>query len=111
MHRIIGADGIRSKTLSQYYALLNTIQQKQKSRKSSIGNKNNESNNSKEASSELSHLNIFLILGLTPYKHSFLNKRGFYTLDGTSRMFTMPFDETRTMVSLTIVLRRQISYT
>ena len=145
-YRVIGADGIRSSTLSQYYKLLNTIQQqKQLNKKLSsskklsactttkLNNNNNNLNNdaithlsnnsdviindskrslvtnisntndhSMQEENKLTYLKIFLILGITSYKHSFLTKRGFYTLDGTSRMFTMPFDDNRTMVSASV---------
>lgn len=88
---IIGADGIRLQTLSQYYELLNTIQKQE------------------EKAPELSYLKIFLILGLSSYKHSFLTKGGFYTLDGTCRLFTMPFDDERTMVRFCVIVLMNIS--
>lgn len=40
----------------------------------------------------LSYLGVMIILGISTYEHSLLNERGFYTLDGTHRLFTMPFE-------------------
>lgn len=43
--------------------------------------------------SNLSYLGVFLILGISPYQHYLLKNKGFYTLDGQRRLFTMPFTE------------------
>jgi len=37
------------------------------------------------------YLGIFVIVGITPIFHPLLDERGFYTLDGEHRLFTMPF--------------------
>lgn len=40
----------------------------------------------------LSYLGIMIILGITDnFAHPLLDERGFYTLDGTHRLFTMPY--------------------
>ena len=42
------------------------------------------------------YMGIFIILGITSdFCHSFLDEQGFYTLDGTRRLFTMPFEGSR----------------
>jgi hypothetical protein len=43
----------------------------------------------------LSYLGIFLILGISDFCHSLLDERGFYTLDGSHRLFTMPYQGSR----------------
>lgn len=69
---MIGADGVRSKVRSQILSM--------------------HPYTSKESSS-LQYTKIFLILGISHLDHPLLRQRGFYTLDGTHRLFTMPFEE------------------
>ncbi|CAL6306093.1 unnamed protein product [Bathycoccus prasinos] len=45
----------------------------------------------KEVVPDLKYLGVVLITGFTSLKHYLLNNRGFYAVDGRSRMFTMPF--------------------
>ncbi|CAL6332838.1 unnamed protein product [Bathycoccus prasinos] len=45
----------------------------------------------KEVVPDLKYLGVVLITGFTSLKHYLLNNRGFYAVDGQSRMFTMPF--------------------
>ena len=40
-------------------------------------------------------LGIFIILGISNHAHPLIDERGFYTLDGTRRMFVMPFQGSR----------------
>ena len=41
----------------------------------------------------LSYLGIMIVLGITNnFYHPLLDERGFYTLDGNNRLFTMPFE-------------------
>ena len=41
----------------------------------------------------LSYLGIMIVLGITNnFYHPLLDERGFYTLDGSNRLFTMPFE-------------------
>jgi len=43
--------------------------------------------------SDLSYTGIMIVLGITQdFYHPLLDERGFYTLDGTHRLFTMPFE-------------------
>ncbi len=37
------------------------------------------------------YLGVLAVVGITPVAHPLLDERGFYTLDGQMRMFTMPF--------------------
>ena len=64
---LVGADGIRSSVLG---TLL-------KQKVDSLG---------------LNYLGIMIILGIADFCHDLLNERGFYTLDGTHRLFTMPYE-------------------
>eukprot|EP00041_Stephanoeca_diplocostata_P007921 m.113698 g.113698 ORF g.113698 m.113698 type:complete len:509 (+) comp17095_c0_seq3:416-1942(+) len=41
----------------------------------------------------LKYLGVMGVVGITPYRHPLLSRRGFYTYDGRHRMFTMPFTE------------------
>ena len=44
-----------------------------------------------EGDSGLSYLGVVVVLGVSTTEHSLLRCRGFYTLDGHQRLFTMPF--------------------
>jgi salicylate hydroxylase len=41
------------------------------------------------------YLGVALLLGLSTLRHPLLERRGFYTVDGTSRLFTMPYSASR----------------
>lgn len=43
----------------------------------------------------LRSIGVRLILGIADFSHPLLNERGFYTLDGRHRLFTMPFESNR----------------
>ncbi len=61
----------------------------------------------------LSYLGVFLMLGISPTQHYLLDGRGFYTIDGRRRLFTMPFAEAtesspaQTMWQLSIALESE----
>ena len=40
----------------------------------------------------LRYLGVFIVLGIADYWHPLLDERGFYTLDGEHRLFTMPYE-------------------
>ena len=40
---------------------------------------------------DLKYLGVMAVVGTSPLNHPLLTRRGFYTLDGTHRLFTMPF--------------------
>lgn len=48
----------------------------------------------------LRYLNIAAIIGLSPYRHALIEKRGFYVIDGCHRLFVMPFSDELTMWQL-----------
>ena len=43
----------------------------------------------------LRYMGVRLILGIADFVHPLLEERGFYTLDGTHRLFTMPYESNR----------------
>jgi 2-polyprenyl-6-methoxyphenol hydroxylase-like FAD-dependent oxidoreductase len=43
----------------------------------------------------LRHMGVRLVLGISDFSHPLLDERGFYTLDGTHRLFTMPYESSR----------------
>jgi 2-polyprenyl-6-methoxyphenol hydroxylase-like FAD-dependent oxidoreductase len=69
---LVAADGIRSSVVD---SLLTTEQSR--------------------TAAELQYLGIFLILGISDFLHPLTDERGFYTLDGTHRLFTMPYEGDR----------------
>ena len=40
----------------------------------------------------LRYVGVVLLLGITPLQHPLLARQGFYTMDGTHRLFTMPYE-------------------
>jgi hypothetical protein len=48
----------------------------------------------------LRRMGVRLILGIADFEHPHLNERGFYTLDGTHRLFTMPYQSNRSFPSV-----------
>lgn len=87
---LVGADGVRSTVIKQ---LLYSDTEKE-----AVKNKNDNTHGIEleESSSKKSLLNytgIMIILGITSdFYHPLLDERGFYTLDGKHRLFTMPFE-------------------
>jgi len=67
---LVGADGIRSSVARSLFP---------------------EDNNN----NGLNYLGIFIILGIADFCHPLLDERGFYTLDGNHRLFTMPYEGCR----------------
>jgi hypothetical protein len=43
----------------------------------------------------LRYMGVRLILGIAEFSHPLLHERGFYTLDGKHRLFTMPYESNR----------------
>jgi hypothetical protein len=73
-HLVVGADGVNSMV--------------RKCRDSALlGNSNPEI-------TCLKFIGVTVILGLSTSRHPLLSNKGFYVLDGTHRLFTMPFRET-----------------
>ncbi|KAL3811473.1 hypothetical protein ACHAXA_010725 [Cyclostephanos tholiformis] len=95
---LIGADGVNSAVARQY---LSTSVPKASVRSSSIiepgSTKGLEvtSQSSSAPSPSPQHLDVFIILGISNHFHPLIDERGFYTLDGTHRLFIMPFQGSR----------------
>jgi 2-polyprenyl-6-methoxyphenol hydroxylase-like FAD-dependent oxidoreductase len=58
----------------------------------------------------LNYLGIFIILGIAEFSHPHLDERGFYTLDGNHRLFTMPYEGSRLSNSNNRRIMWQLSY-
>jgi hypothetical protein len=54
---------------------------------------------------ELKYLGVMAVVGTTPHQHPLLASRGFYTVDGIHRLFTMPF----VIISHALVCRLRLS--
>lgn len=96
---LIAADGIRSAVLSKIYRS-----------KALVSSPVVVSDDDKEITKEnatvhetgfmpremgLRYMGVRLILGIADFSHPLLNERGFYTLDGKHRLFTMPYSSNR----------------
>ena len=85
---LIGADGVNSTVLTQ---LLSSPTNAMVGR-----NVDNFEVPSNVSSASLSYIGVFIVVGITTnFFHPLLDERGFYTLDGTHRLFTMPFEGSR----------------
>jgi hypothetical protein len=91
---IVAADGIRSAVLGKL------VYEKQQSKSESPERNLQEKNNGQLTGSKdvmggptmgLRRMGVRLILGIADFTHPLLDERGFYTLDGTHRLFTMPY--------------------
>jgi 2-polyprenyl-6-methoxyphenol hydroxylase-like FAD-dependent oxidoreductase len=100
---LVGADGVRSTVIetllgtasSSLNDSLNNGEQEHThgSNSHSIEKNAAESPNVKDDPSDLTYTGIMIILGITQdFYHPLLDERGFYTLDGNHRLFTMPFE-------------------
>ncbi|KAJ8604923.1 hypothetical protein CTAYLR_004331 [Chrysophaeum taylorii] len=49
---------------------------------------------------ELREVGISLVVGISSFRHPLLDRRGFYVVDGSYRLFTMPFSSDLTMWQL-----------
>lgn len=76
---LVGADGIRSRVVRTLLAHTNH------STKPDHSTKDNET-------AGLRYLGVMIILGIANICHPLLDERGFYTLDGENRLFTMPYE-------------------
>ena len=82
---VIGADGIHSRVRACMAA---SIPSSAASTPTEAGTAA-----SPPSSSGLSYLGVVLVLGTSAHRNHLLDRRGFYTLDGTHRLFTMPFSD------------------
>lgn len=72
---LVGADGIKSSVLQSLLV------------------------DNNDTSFGLKYLDIMIILGIADFVHPHLDERGFYTLDGRHRLFTMPYEGNKTTPS------------
>ncbi len=94
---LIGADGVRSVIIQQLLSENNNKTQnvsKSETKPKLISSES--SCNANKKPTDLSYIGIMIVLGITKdFFHPLLDERGFYTLDGEHRLFTMPFEGTR----------------
>lgn len=87
---LVGADGVRSTVIKQLL-YSDTEVETAKNENDNIGGIQLGESSSKK--SLLNYTGIMIILGITSdFYHPLLDERGFYTLDGKHRLFTMPFE-------------------
>lgn len=85
---LIGADGVHSSVARQYLSTVVPLTMKASdvSRSLAVGE-----STAIDISSPRD-LNVFIILGISDHFHPAVDERGYYTLDGTHRLFVMPFE-------------------
>lgn len=97
---LVAADGIRSAILSKIYHFHRSCPappegDMQREIISDTTAVNNKLHPSRPNEIGLRHTNVRLILGIAEFTHPLLYERGFYTLDGKHRLFTMPLSSNR----------------
>ncbi len=96
---LIGADGVNSAVARQYLSTSVPGAASDGSTPSTGTGSGTADEGSKSVQSPSSssprHLDVFIILGISDHFHPLVDERGFYTLDGTHRLFTMPFQGSR----------------
>jgi 2-polyprenyl-6-methoxyphenol hydroxylase-like FAD-dependent oxidoreductase len=125
---IVAADGIRSSVVQKIYRMQRQVNPKQSTSsplKKVTSTSNNNDNGSENvemdeekslpshldpASIGLRHTGIRLILGIADFSHPLLDERGFYTLDGMHRLFTMPYESNRYNPTKTNRVMWQLSF-
>ena len=99
---VIGADGIRSRTRRivedkiQAHLKRKTLSKMGDDSPTKTARTREQSKNELEqirlsGSTHLRFIAVGIIIGLSTFEHPLLVERGFYTLDGRQRLFTMPF--------------------
>ena len=85
---LIGADGVHSSVARQYLSTVvpPTMKASDVSRSLAVGEFT-----AVDISSPRD-LDVFIILGISDHFHPTVDERGYYTLDGTHRLFVMPFE-------------------
>lgn len=100
---LIGADGVRSKVVEKLLSVQKNNETASKTTSKTTphscdGSKNvfNSQSESRKDETDLTYIGIMIVLGITSdFFHPLLDERGFYTLDGEHRLFTMPFEGCR----------------
>ncbi|KAL3761998.1 hypothetical protein ACHAW5_008222 [Stephanodiscus triporus] len=100
---LIGADGVNSVVARQY--LMSRVPTRAATDEGSISTNGSGSARASESVAEISSsslssssprsLDVFIILGISDHFHPLVDERGFYTMDGTHRLFIMPFQGSR----------------
>lgn len=103
---LVAADGIRSAVLSKLYRMYSTNCQSGESN-DDAGHCDSTTESPRLEQSPISpapiipsdvglrYMGVRLILGIAEFTHPLLHERGFYTLDGKHRLFTMPYSSNR----------------
>jgi 2-polyprenyl-6-methoxyphenol hydroxylase-like FAD-dependent oxidoreductase len=101
---LIGADGVRSVVIKELLSpkSITTTPHMQKNNKTTptptpeTATATPSPPTKTNKNTDLSYLGIMIVLGITKdFFHPLLDERGFYTLDGEHRLFTMPFEGCR----------------
>ena len=77
---VVGADGLRS--------TVRAVRDRHMSYQSRAGKKNDAMK-----SDSIQYIGVSVILGISCFQHPLLANQGYYIIDGTHRLFTMPFRE------------------
>jgi 2-polyprenyl-6-methoxyphenol hydroxylase-like FAD-dependent oxidoreductase len=86
---LVAADGIRSAVLQKLYQSPKAPAEKPE------GTCSCTATISSSTRFGLRYMGVRLILGIADFSHPILHERGFYTLDGKHRLFTMPYQSSR----------------
>ena len=73
---LIGADGVNSVVAKQYLSTTIPLKSKQQLPVRNVAPE---------------YLGVFIIIGISNYLHPLIDERGYYTLDGSHRLFIMPY--------------------
>lgn len=96
---LIGADGVRSAVIQKLLPNKDHRRNENNTNAIAMGTDNSTTpmqQNPQKNPADLSYLGIMIVLGITTdFFHPLLDERGFYTLDGDHRLFTMPFEGSR----------------
>ena len=96
---LVGADGVNSTVARQYLSTATTFGKKRKKSGGDFGGE--EGSGGGEDADETPpqvhprRVGIFVILGIADHIHPLIDERAYHTLDGTSRLFLMPFEGSR----------------
>lgn len=99
---LVAADGIRSAVLTKLYRSVSLVGTSVVSDDDDVDVDVDQYNEDETKESSfvphemgLRSMGVRLILGIAEFFHPLLNERGFYTLDGKHRLFTMPYTSNR----------------
>ncbi len=109
---LVAADGIRSAILAKVYRSVHSVSTSVLVSDEEVQADDNVNHDVPFASHELGlrSMGVRLILGIADFSHPLLNERGFYTLDGKHRLFTMPYSSDRISKKDTTRIMWQLSF-